>query len=213
MSLPVLLAFAGVLVAAVATGMIVGRCVRRPRVCFVAWAAGTLGLTVALGAAAMGLASGFGPSTFRAVQLGVQLLGPLWLAWGLVEVVARGEAVRFGARLICIVAGLILATDTLTTQPFSRAWPAASQHYQSVSHYALLPVQLVAVITVLVAVSAAAARTRNEPELLPGVVAIGLAILATVALRFSLPARSAYPLLADAGAGLVRRDKGSECCE
>jgi hypothetical protein len=54
MSLPVLLAFAGVLVAAVATGMIVGRCVRRPRVCFVAWAAGTLGLTAALGAAAMG---------------------------------------------------------------------------------------------------------------------------------------------------------------
>jgi hypothetical protein len=125
MSLPALVAFAGVLVAAVATGMLAGRCVRRPHVWLLAWTVAALGLTVALGAAAMGLASGFGPSTFRTVRLDAELLAPLWLAWGLVELVARGEAVRFGARLICrawtIVAGLILATDTLTARPFSMA--------------------------------------------------------------------------------------------
>ena len=35
MSLPVLIGFAGVLVAAVATGMLAGRCVRQPRIDFV----------------------------------------------------------------------------------------------------------------------------------------------------------------------------------
>jgi len=47
MSLPVLAACTGVLVAAVATGVLVGRYVRRPRVCYLAWTAATLSLTAA----------------------------------------------------------------------------------------------------------------------------------------------------------------------
>ena len=68
MSLPVLIGFAGVLVAAVATGMLAGRCVRQPRMDFVVWTAATVGLTVALAAQSIGFASGFGSFTFRAVQ-------------------------------------------------------------------------------------------------------------------------------------------------
>jgi len=192
MSLPVLVAFAGVLVAAVATGMLAGRCVRRPHVWLLAWTVATLSLTVALGAMTMGLASGFGPLTFRAVQLDAELLAPLWLAWGLVELVARGEAVRFGARLICgaltIVAGLILATDTLTTQPFSTAWPMVGQYYQGISLDVLLLVQAVAVITTVAAACRAWARTRHEPEWRAAqacVIPVGLAILVVVSLRFS----------------------------
>jgi hypothetical protein len=162
MPLPVIVAFAGVLVAAVATGMLAGRCVRRPHVWLLAWTVAVLGLAAALGAVAMGLASGFGPLTFRAVQLGAELLAPLWLAWGLVELVARGEAVRFGARLICgaltIAAGLILATETLTTRPFSTAWPMFSQHDQGISLDVLLLVQAVAAITTVAAVCRAWAR-------------------------------------------------------
>src|SRR6185312_2301421 len=86
MSLPVLVGFAGVLVAAVATGLLAGRCVRQPRVGFIVWTAATLGLTIALAAQSMGFAGGFGPATFRAVQLLALLLAPLWLAWGLVAV-------------------------------------------------------------------------------------------------------------------------------
>ena len=37
MSLPVLLGFAGVLVAAVATGLLAGRFARQPRLAFIAW--------------------------------------------------------------------------------------------------------------------------------------------------------------------------------
>ena len=100
MSLPVLIAFAGVPVAAVATGMLAGRCVRQPRMGFIVWTAATLGLTIALAAQSIGFASGFGPTTFRAVQLFALMLAPLWLSWGLVEVAVASEGARFGVRLI-----------------------------------------------------------------------------------------------------------------
>ncbi len=92
MSLPVLIGFAGVLVAAVATGLLAGRCVRQPRIGFIVWTAAILGLTIALAAQSMGFASGFGPATFRAVQLLALMLAPLWLAWGLVELAAGSDA-------------------------------------------------------------------------------------------------------------------------
>ena len=149
MSTPVLISFAGVLVAAVATGMLAGRCVRQPRIYFVVWTVAVLGLTIALAAQSLGFASGFGPVTFRAVQLSALLLVPLWLAWGLVELVVGSEAARFGMRLVSValtvVAAVILATDPLTTQPFSKAWPLTGPHSQPVSQYALDVTQAVAV--------------------------------------------------------------------
>ena len=210
MSLPVLIGFAGVLVAAVATGMLGGRCVRQPRIDFIVWTAATFGLTVALAAQSIGFASGFGSFTFRAVQLFALLLAPLWLAWGLVELVARNGTGRFAFRLaagaLTAVGAVILATDPLTAQPFGKSWPAAGLHYQSPSHYALDVVQLLAVITALASVGLVAARGRNDPQwlaALTGVAPVGLAVLITVTLRFSLPARSAYPLLAMLAAALV----------
>ena len=150
MSLPALIGFAGVLVAAVATGLLAGRAVRLPRLDTILWAAATLALAVALAAQSLGFASGFGSATFRAVQLFALLLAPLWLAWGLVEVVWPGEAARFGARLACgaltVVGSVILATDPLTAEPFGKTWPLASAHYQPPSHYALDAAQAVAVI-------------------------------------------------------------------
>src|SRR5271166_4151517 len=114
MSPPVLIGFAGVLVAAVATGVLAGRCVRQPRIDFIVWTAATLALTIALAAQSMGFASGFGSVTFRAVQLFALLLAPLWLAWGLVELTWPNETVQFGTRLVCgaltVVGTVILAT-------------------------------------------------------------------------------------------------------
>jgi quinol monooxygenase YgiN len=205
MSLPVLIGFAGVLVAAVVTGMLAGRCVRQPRMDSVLWTAATLGLTIALAAQSMGFASGFGSVTFRAVQLSALLLAPLWLAWGLVELVAANEAARFGMRLISsaltVVASVILATDPLTAQPFSKSWPLTGPHFQPISHYALDVVQAAAVVAVLVSAGMAAARAsrvRSDPRwraAMTAVVLVGLAVLMTVALRISLPAGAAYPLL------------------
>ena len=198
MSLPALIGFAGVLVAAVGTGLLAGRAVRQPRMDCVLWAAAALALTVALAAQSVGFASGFGAATFRAVQLSGLLLAPLWLAWGLAELTWPGEAARFGARLACyaltIVGSVILATDPLAAAPFGKDWPLAGAHYQQPSHYALLAVQGVAVILTMASLGVLAAEPRNGRPWL-GTAAVALAVLLTVAMRFSLPGRPAYPLL------------------
>ena len=202
MSLPALIGFAGVLVAAVATGLLAGRAVRQPRLGTIVLTAATLALTVALAAQSMGFASGFGPATFRAVQLFALLLAPLWLAWGLVELTWPNGTVQFGTRLVCgaltVVGTVILATDPLTAEPFGKGWPLASQHYQPPSHYVLDAGQAVAVILAAASIGLAAARARRDgpwPGPLLGAAAVGLAVLMTVAMRLSLPTRSAYPLL------------------
>ena len=210
MSLPVLLGFSGVLVAAVATGMLAGRCARQPRMAFIAWTAATLALTAALAAESAGFASGFGPATFRAVQLFALLLAPLWAAWGLAELLWPNEAARFGARLACgaltVIGCVILATDPLTAHPFGKSWPPAGQHYQPPSHYALDAAQAVAVIIAVTTMGLAAARAANDRQrrgALAGAALAGLAVLILVAQRFSLPARSLYPLIGMAAAALV----------
>ena len=220
MSLPVLVGFAGVLVAAVATGLLAGRCVRQPRIGFVVWTAATLGLTIALAAQSMGFASGFGPATFRAVQLLALLLAPLWLAWGLVELAVGSDAARFGMRLVSaalsVVASVILATDPLTAQPFSKAWPLTGTHFQPVSRDALDVVQVVAVAVAVVITGLAAVRAgrdsrpavdsgsaRDSRPALTAVVPVALAVLMTAGQRFPLPAKVAYPLLSIVAAALV----------
>jgi len=210
MSLPALIGFAGVLVAAVATGLLAGRAVRQPGIDTILWTAAALALTVALAAQSMGFARGFGSATFRAVQLFALLLAPLWLAWALVELVWPGEAARFGTRLACgaltVVGSVILATDPLTAEPFGKAWPLASAHYQPPSHYALDAAQAVAVILAAAGIGLAAARARTGgpwPGALPGTSAVGVAVFMTVGLRFSLPTRSAYPLLTLLAAALA----------
>ena len=208
MSPPVLIGFAGVLVAAVATGMLAGRCVRQPRIYFVLWTAATLGLTIALAAQSMGFASGFGPATFRAIQLFALLLAPLGLAWGLVELAVANDAARFGMRLISsaliVVASVILATDPLTAQPFSKAWPLTGPHFQPVAHYALNAVQAVALLAVVASVAmTAVGASRGSGPAVAAVVPVGLAVLMTAGQRFPFPAGAAYPLFSMVAAALV----------
>src|ERR1700747_3071428 len=207
MSLPVLVGFAGVLVAAVATGLLAGRCVRQPRIGVIVWTAATLGLTIALAAQSMGFASGCGPATFRAVQLLALLLAPLWLAWGLVELAVGSDAARFGMRLVSVAlsvgASVLLATDPLSTQPFSKAWPLTGTHFQPVSRDALAVVQVVAVAVAAVVAILAAVRVSRAPDPAPSsrralgsrpvlgsrpalaaVVPVALAVLMTAGQRF-----------------------------
>jgi quinol monooxygenase YgiN len=208
MSLPVLTGFAGVLVAAVATGMLAGRCVRQPRIGFVVWTAAALGLTIALAAQSMGFASGFGPATFRAASLFALLLAPLWLAWGLVEVAVANDTARFGARLIAgaltVVATVILATDPLTAAPFSTAWPLTATHFQPVARDALDVVQVIAVAAAVVTAGWVAARASRGPgPPVMAVVPVALAVLVTAGQRLPLPAGVLYPLLGMMAAALA----------
>jgi len=202
----VLIGFAGVLVAAVAAGVLAGRCFRRPGMAVITWTVASLGLATALAAQSVGFASGFDQVTFRTVQLAGLLLAPLGLAWGLVELAAANDTVRFGTRLISsaltVVAAVILATDPLRAQPFSQAWPLTSVHFGPIARSALDVVQAVAVLVALACVGVALAGRGPKPPL-AAVLPVGLAVLMAAGLRFPLPARAAYPLLSTAAAGLV----------
>jgi quinol monooxygenase YgiN len=206
MSAPVLVGFAGVLVAAVATGMLAGRCVRQPRAGLIAQAVAVLGLTIALAAQSIGFAGGFGQITFRVVQLTALLLVPLALAWGLVELAVRNDAVRFGGRLIgaavAVVTSVILATDPLSGPPFGKSWPLTAVHFQLISRSALDVGQAVAVLAALACVSLVLAGRGQRPPL-AAAVPPGLAVLMMAGMRFPIPARVAYPLLSTMAAVLV----------
>jgi hypothetical protein len=209
MSISVLVAIVGVMVAAVCTGLVAGRCIRSPSPSFIAWTIGMVVLTVALLAQSIGFATGFDPVTFRVIQLAAQLAAPVVLAWGLVELVARGPAARLGARLaaaaLIIVIGVILATDPLAARPFSTAWPSAAVHYQLTPHNALIALHLTVAVVAVTAVAVCAARGRGQSardQLLPGAAAVGAAVLFAVSLRFTLPA-PAYPALSVLSAGLA----------
>ena len=64
------------MVAAADTGLVGGRCIRRPGASFIAWTTGMVALTVALLAQSIGFTTGFDPVTFRVIQLAVAAGGP-----------------------------------------------------------------------------------------------------------------------------------------
>src|SRR5260370_37511153 len=113
------------------------RCARLPRTDLIAWTCAMFGLAVALVAQAAGFAAGFSSTTFRAVQLGAQVIATLGLALGIAEVAARSLPVRFAARLavsaLGVVGLVILATDPAGSAVFRQPFPAAWVHCPPIS--------------------------------------------------------------------------------
>ncbi len=221
MSISLVAAAAGVMLALAGTTALATWCARLPRADLIAWTAAMFGLAVALGAQAAGFAAGFGPVTFRAVQLGAQVVATLGLALGLAEVAARSLPVKFAARLavsaLGIVSLVILATDPLATAAFSKAFPAASVYYQPIPNsllmYALAPVTA---LVALIAVISTASRSQHDPAwraTLPAVAAAaigalalaapGLAALASDRLHARVSSAGAFPALCAAAAALT----------
>lgn len=202
MSISFAAALAGTVLAAVGTGLAIRLCLRKPRADMVAWVIALAGLTVGLAAQAAGYRRGFVPTTFRVTQLGVALVAPLALAWGLAELAAKGLVARFAGRLclagLFVVAGVILATDVLSAQPFTQEWPAARDHFEFLPLGLLGVVAVVVVLTVVVALITTGLRSRHDPawrEPLGAVALAGLAALATQGLQATLPANVAFPVL------------------
>ena len=94
MSISLLAAAAGLVVALAGTIALAVRCARMPRADLIAWTCAMFGLAVALAAQVDGFAAGFGQTTFRAVQLGAQVIATLGLSLGLAEVAARSLPMR-----------------------------------------------------------------------------------------------------------------------
>jgi quinol monooxygenase YgiN len=239
MSLHFLVAIVGSLAAASATGVLVARCLRVPNAALVAWTVAIVALTISLGAQTLGYGIGFGPITFRAMELGAQLLAPLALGLGLAELAGKTITARFAARLlltaVAIVALVVLATDPLSAATFTKAWPAPAVYYQlfpnKLLEYVLAPAT---VIVALIAIGVTAARPRHDPAwrdaLPPAAAASGAALMLSVPgmatlLKVTLPLGSVFtPLCILAAAAtwfaavqvgrlrldVLRQDPGSE---
>jgi quinol monooxygenase YgiN len=210
MSVSVVIAFAGAVLAAIGTWVLAGRCFRTSRIDLIAWAGAMAGLAIALGGQALGSQSGYGSATFRTVQIGAQLIAPLWLAWGLVELTAKGVAVRFGAKLVTaaltFVAFVVLVTDPLSATAFSKSWPAASAHYQIIPKSLLGLVAAVTVLTVVIALAVTGARARNDPgwrRPMVAAAAAGAAAVVILGLRLILSVNSGYAALCVVSAALA----------
>ena len=141
----------GCLGAAVATSLLVVRCLRGPSGALVAWTVAMFGLAVSLAAQTVGHAIGFGPVAFRAMEIGASIIASLALAVGLTEVAGRSVAARFAARLVLPAIGLvclvIFSSDPLSINAFSKAWPNPAVYYQIIPNellkYLLTPVTVV----------------------------------------------------------------------
>jgi quinol monooxygenase YgiN len=210
MSISVAAAAVGALAALVLAGLLVRRCIRAPSMATVALLFAVAGLTVALGAQAAGFARGFDQTTFRAVQLGAQLIAPLALAWALAELTGKSMGARFASRLalgaVTVIGAVVLATDPLNNASFSKAWPAASVHYQIIPNAVLKFIAVGTAIVALIAVIVTAVRARQRAgwrTLLVAVAAIAAALLLTDLVRVKLPANSAYVLICVAAAALA----------
>jgi quinol monooxygenase YgiN len=137
------------------------------------------------------------------VQIGAQLIAPLWLAWGLAELAAKSLSARFGAKLITaavtVVGGVVLITDPLNSSTaFTKSWPVASDHYQIIPRSLLSFVAGLVVLAAVVILLVALVRLRTDDEGVNRLIAIVPAAVAAVALfglRFNLSSSEVYPAL------------------
>jgi quinol monooxygenase YgiN len=210
MSISLGAAAVGALAALVFAGLLARRCIRAPRLATVALLFATGALTVALGAQAGGYYHGFDGTTFRAVQMGAQLVAPLAFTWALAELTGKSMAARFASRLalgaVTVVGAVVLATDPLSSAAFSKAWPPASVHYQIIPNGVLKFVAVLTALAAVISLIVTGVRARQSPgwqTLFLAVAAIAVATVLLDVMRVKLPGNSAYAAVCFAAAGLA----------
>ncbi|MFC4058660.1 antibiotic biosynthesis monooxygenase [Planomonospora corallina] len=163
------IAFAGALLAAIATGALVNRLRSEPKGWLIAWGVATAALCVSLGVMALGHFLGFGTVTFRIYQLTGSLLAPLWLAVGVIQLLARRGAARFGSWLpgagLTAVGLVILLVDPVRqTEKLTKSLPAAAAHWNPPPAYVLMAVQAFVAVVLVVGLVLAVLRWRRDGD-------------------------------------------------
>jgi quinol monooxygenase YgiN len=217
MSISLIVAGVGAVVAAIGFGMLMAHCIRAPRGDLIAWSVAMLGLAGALVAQAVGHLVGFGQLSFRVMEVGAQLIAPLALIAGLAELAGRGVPARFAARLFIpafgFVALVILGTDPLSGTAFTKAWPSPAVYYQLIPNklleYGLAPVSLIVAIVLVIVVAVRSSSEGQWRAVLPAAAAATVAVVVLAipgigsALGVSLPLSSLFALLCLLAAGLL----------
>ncbi|MFB4313741.1 putative quinol monooxygenase [Actinomadura sp. 21ATH] len=193
-----------------ATGLLVMRANKDRLLYLIAWSTTQVGLSLALISMLLGFLLGFGGPMFRVVQLGAALLAPVWLALGVIELIARYVQVRFAAWLFAIsytvVAVVIILVDPVKGS-FTKKLPNPRQTYDALPLLLIDGAHVVAVIALVacLAVTAvlASRQDREAAELLIPLALVALAgVLAVSGTRGFLPGSLSAIALGGA-AGLV----------
>jgi quinol monooxygenase YgiN len=206
------IAFAGAILSAVAAGALI-RSLREDREGWlIAWSVAAIALFLALGAVGTGYLTGFGAATFKIFQLGGSLLAPLWMAVGLVQLLAEKAPPKFLAWLFgaafTLVAGVIIVLDPiLKAGDMGRSLPSGSVHWGLIPGYLLVGAHAIVALLMLVCAVIAGLRWRSGDEYdldnLHATLVVaptGLALLG--AMRFTVPGVFTTALLVVAAAGL-----------
>jgi quinol monooxygenase YgiN len=205
-------AFAGALLAAITTGVLIGRIREEREGWLIAWAVSTAALCVALGVTATGHLVGFGAATFRIHQLTVALLAPLWLALGVIQLLAEKVPVRFVTWLFgiafTIVASVILVFDPVKdVGAMGKALPMGERHWDVLPEYLITGTHALVLLILLIALIVSLLRWRKGDDLdadnmhaLVVLVPVGIGLEASV--RFAVPG-IAGALVFTAAAGAV----------
>ncbi|MDA0633182.1 antibiotic biosynthesis monooxygenase [Nonomuraea sp. MCN248] len=205
------IAFAGALLAAVAAGALVRRLHEEPEGWLIAWAVAAGLLCLSLGVIGVGHLIGFGTVTFKIFQLTGSLLAPLWLAIGLIQLLAEKTPPKFGAWLFgvgfTVTASVILLMDPLKSEEMGKSLPDARAHWAIIPDYLLLAAHAIAALIMAGAVLVAALRWRDGDEYDTDnlhaclvIVPSGLALMG--AMRFAVPGVFTTVLLIVAAAAI-----------
>ncbi|MEV3978362.1 antibiotic biosynthesis monooxygenase [Nonomuraea sp. NPDC049758] len=205
------IALAGALLAAVATGALIRRLRDEPEGWLIAWTVAAGALCLSLAAIGVGSVLGFGPATFRVYQVTGSLLAPLWLAVGLIQLLADKVPPRFLAWLfgiaLTVVSVAILVFDPLKSTDFGKALPPGSAMWQLIPDKLLIGVHAIDVLVLLACVVVAGLKWRGGDEYdtdnLHAVLVIAPSSIALVgAMRFSVPPLFTTALLAVGAAAI-----------
>ncbi|MEU6723039.1 antibiotic biosynthesis monooxygenase [Nonomuraea wenchangensis] len=205
------LGFAGALLAAFATGALIKRLRDEPEGWLIGWAVAAAALFLSLAVVGIGCLIGFGGVTFRIYQVTGSLLAPLWLAVGMIQLLAERVPPRFLSWLmgiaLTIVTGAIMIFDPLKSQEMGKTPPAGSALWGIFPGYLLIGVHVVAVVIMLAMLVVAALKWRNGDEydtdnLHASLVIAPSGIALVGAMRFTVPPLFTTALLAVAAAAI-----------
>ncbi|TMQ90700.1 hypothetical protein ETD83_34340, partial [Actinomadura soli] len=205
-----LLALVATLGALAATGLLVSRANKDRLLYLIAWSFTQVGLSLALLCMSVGFLAGFNGALFRVMELGAALIGPIWLALGMIELIARYVQVRFAGWLFAIsytvVATVILVLDPLKGT-LSKKLPKPGSTYDALPLLLIDGAHVVAVLALAACTGVtawlASKRDQEAAELLIPVALVALAgVLVVSGTRGFLPAPLAVIALGGA-AGLV----------
>jgi quinol monooxygenase YgiN len=213
MSISLIVSGVGAAAAAVGIGLLLARCLRAPRGDLIAWSVALVGLLISLAAQALGHLMGFNQVGFRAMEIGAQLIAPLALLLGLAELAGTTPIARFLARVYVPALGLIglvvLGSDPLSSNAFTKAWPAPAVYYQLIPNklmqWGLAPACLIVAVVLLGLALYRSRRSQQWHAVALPVAAAAVAVLVLVVpilapaisdhLGVTLPLSGLFPLL------------------